>query len=512
MDPEATAVQQTVMAAAAEEATAVDKQSMMAAASGETAAVDQQSVMAAASGETAAVDQQSMMAAASGETAAVHQKSVMAAASGETAAVHQQTAVEAATATANPAVEAAVLVAAMMSEGEATAVIPAMVPTAVMSAVEAAAVVHAVEATVPTAVVPAVVSATAVVPAIVSVAVTPEAVPTAVVPAVVSAAVMPAMVPTAVMSAAEAAAVIPTAIPAPRISAVEAAAAIQQLRSQLQNLESQVRRLQCELKSVQKNQSKLPAPRSSRNRSENNGDGGSQCSSDGELQQPQVNSNLALAVGSRGKFQKYDADIGKVAELRLKSSGEWERIERLLREKLQKIRSERLRQFDLKYEEIKAQDNCALRGNEYKFEDENEFKESWNAHYSKHAACGMTDLIHSNCITGSETSWLHDPELIEEEIAEALQQEKQYEKCNYRRTACKVIECLVGKYNTVWSYKVQTWNPTCVRVAYGEVTKCKQWTFDQHGLVSKEHEFLVDPGRFWSYDLHRSKVYGERPL
>ena len=111
-------------------------------------------------------------------------------------------------------------------------------------------------------------------------------------------------------------------------------------------------------------------------------------------------------------------------------------------------------------------------------------------------------------------NWVDDSTLIEREIAEALQQEKQYERCSYRRTACKMLERLVSKYNSVWCYNDQTPEHRAYfpYIEYKEAENSKQWTFDQYGTVSEEHKFLVDPGRFWSHDLHRSKVYGERPL
>ena len=78
-----------------------------------------------------------------------------------------------------------------------------------------------------------------------------------------------------------------------------------------------------------------------------------------------------------------------------------------------------------------------------------QFRESWNTHYS---------VQHTGY--GSEINWLHNPELVETETSEALQQERQYEKCSYRRTACKELESLVSKYNKVWSYKLQTYDRT----------------------------------------------------
>ena len=336
--------------------------------------------------------------------------------------------------------------------------------TMVAAAGEAAAVVPSMATRVPAAVVP---SETAQVPA---------------------AAVVPSMT-----AQAPAAAVVPS-----MAAQVPAAAMVAAIQPQLQNLEAQVRRLQCELKSAQINQPGFPAPRSSRNRNQPNADGEQQNSADSGV--PQGNYHSALAVGTQ-RYHKHDANSGKVSELRRKSECEWQRIETLLREKLQEIRVERLRQFELMCEGIEQKKFC-----EHKIlfpwaaTSTVEFRESWNRHYS---------MQHTGC--GSETNWLHNPELIETEISEALQQEKQYEKCSYRRTACKVLESLVSKYNKVWSYELLAYDLS-MRVAYGEATQCKQWTFDQYGLMSEEHIFLVDPGSFWSYDLQRSKVYAERPL
>ena len=46
---------------------------------------------------------------------------------------------------------------------------------------------------------------------------------------------------------------------------------------------------------------------------------------------------------------------------------------------------------------------------------------------------------------GRQTPYNYD--LIQEELAEALQQEKEYERCSYRWAACKALDKLIKKYN-----------------------------------------------------------------
>jgi hypothetical protein len=115
--------------------------------------------------------------------------------------------------------------------------------------------------------------------------------------------------------------------------------------------------------------------------------------------------------------------------------------------------------------------------------------------------------------------------LVQHELNEAVQQEKEYEKCCYRRTACKAIECVIMKYNCARNSELpssdQHWhsdsgwhNNSWVGNLYkwGEEHAVKKYRFNQYGTTSEVYKFLVDPGKFWSYDLLRSREYGERPL
>ena len=122
--------------------------------------------------------------------------------------------------------------------------------------------------------------------------------------------------------------------------AVAAAAPSTQVVQQVQNLASQVRRLQCELKSaVQNSQQRFPAPRGNRNQHQGGVDDELQGTNpDSELQQHQGGS-LMPVVGTQ-RYQRHDANSGKVSELRRKSDYEWERLERVTFEKLEEIKTE----------------------------------------------------------------------------------------------------------------------------------------------------------------------------
>ena len=95
---------------------------------------------------------------------------------------------------------------------------------------------------------------------------------------------------------------------------------------------------------------------------------------------------------------------------------------------------------------------------------------------------------------------------IEKAVQKAMHTEKEYERCDYRRTHCKALESLIALHNKC---KIVDWTSRSQDV---ENTKCNKYIFNQYGNVESETKFLVDPERFWSYDLLRSKEYGERPL
>jgi len=247
------------------------------------------------------------------------------------------------------------------------------------------------------------------------------------------------------------------------------------LEKAVQSLHNQIREVRA---------GSLPAPRAGKargNRGTVHND--QQSSSDGEE-----------TAHNRPQYQpqkRHDANSGKVSELRMKSLSEWDRIERLFWEKIKQITAERAQQMEVKLEKIRSGEPDMFKNQEFRA---NAAREKWmRQHY----------------VADRQTPYNYD--LIQEELAEALQQEKEYEKCNYRRTACKALDNLIKKYNVVWRFetKQEYGQP---QESYVETGNCKKWIFDQFGVVSETYNLLVDPGRFWSYDLHRSKVYGERPL
>ena len=103
---------------------------------------------------------------------------------------------------------------------------------------------------------------------------------------------------------------------------------------------------------------------------------------------------------------------------------------------------------------------------------------------------------------------------VDGEIQKAMRQEREYERCDYRRTHCKALELLVSKYNRCSHMKQMHHSMYGVvqGTAYTEAADCVKYSFDHYGMIVQEHEFLVDPERFFSYDLVRSKNYSERPL
>ena len=116
-------------------------------------------------------------------------------------------------------------------------------------------------------------------------------------------------------------------------------------------------------------------------------------------------------------------------------------------------------------------------------------------------------------------------------LNEVMHQEWDYQSCSYRRTACKALELHIKNYNLARSSDVYEQSPNYRRQLGLQVAQspgyCRlesfkweekkysnvqKYQFDQFGQVAETHSFLVDPGRFWSYDLVRSRQYGERPL
>ena len=237
------------------------------------------------------------------------------------------------------------------------------------------------------------------------------------------------------------------------------------LEEAVQSLHNQIREVRA---------GSLPAPRAGKAR-------GSRVTIHNDQQSSSDSEETAHNRPQYQQQKRHDANAGKVSELRMKSLSEWDRIERLFWEKIQQIKAERARQMEVKLEEMRTGQGT---GNL-----------EWQANAAKE-------------------EWMKydfDLDLVAKELAEAIQQEKEYERCSYRRTACKVLDNLIKKYNIVWRFqtKGEYARPQQTHIETGN---CKKWIFDQFGIVSETYNLLVDPGWFWSYDLHRSKVYGERPL
>ena len=155
------------------------------------------------------------------------------------------------------------------------------------------------------------------------------------------------------------------------------------------------------------------------------------------------------ASGSSGDTRHQNA--GKVEELRVRSDFEFDRMEQQAREKLAAIRCTRLEAAP-----ARLQQNI-----------EKEFAN------------------------------------MEEELQLAMEQEKEYQKCSYRRTACKALQGLVQKFNLCRQYGRYT-VPHAQFAQYGEykeTTNFVKCSFNQLGEVATCYHLLVDPGRFWSYDL-----------
>jgi hypothetical protein len=113
--------------------------------------------------------------------------------------------------------------------------------------------------------------------------------------------------------------------------------------------------------------------------------------------------------------QRQDANAGKTAELQQKGEVEWCRIQLQAQEKLNEIKQVRL---------VQARENTAAHSTTYEHF-EGSIKSKFDA-----------------VVTGLET---------------VMQQEKDYQRCSYRRTTCKALERYIRQYNFVRS--TDTHNP-----------------------------------------------------
>ena len=232
-------------------------------------------------------------------------------------------------------------------------------------------------------------------------------------------------------------------------------------------------------------------------------------------------------VGTQ-RYQRHDANSGKVSELRRKSDYEWERLERVTFEKLEEIKTERMEQMEqtiaaFNIDTIYSFDSCE-RDRYKEFAETGEMNYRWDSlersriqevpeRVDESRGCAKENWVANRLgARGQQVPHnLFNQEQLELEVKLAISKEKEYEKCSYRRTACKALESLIMAYNTEWTYLGDP-KPRPRYLGSNEKGKCTKWVFDHHGQVVSTHALLVDPGTFWSYDLHRSKVYGERPL
>ena len=195
--------------------------------------------------------------------------------------------------------------------------------------------------------------------------------------------------------------------------------------------------------------------------------------------------------------------MGKTAELRKKGEGEWKMVEDKARAKLTEIKTERERQIEER-----------ILGLQKKYPQSPSSAQKAKEDFEKQIQDEFTD--------------------IDEGIQKAMHKEKEYERCDYRRTHCQALQdliclhnsCRVGMKSDSSGYMFINEGieaDTDARYqrlksiggfsdGYKESSNCTKYLFNQYGDVEYERKFLVDPDRFWNYDLMRSKIYSERPL
>ena len=117
--------------------------------------------------------------------------------------------------------------------------------------------------------------------------------------------------------------------------------------------------------------------------------------------------------GQQRQQQRRDANVGKTAELRKKGEREWKMIEDKAREKLSEIRAERERQMEdrvLSFQEMYPQLASSNKAN-WEKQIQTEFRN------------------------------------VDKELQKAMHQEKEYERCDYRRTHCKALRDLITTHH-----------------------------------------------------------------
>jgi hypothetical protein len=189
-------------------------------------------------------------------------------------------------------------------------------------------------------------------------------------------------------------------------------------------------------------------------------------------------SNFLFAQRQSGQQrtpQRQDSNAGKTAELRKKGEGEWKMIEDKARAKLSEIRAERERQMERRVLSFQV----------------------------------MYPQLASSLVEKTKANWEKQIQTefnnVDKELQKAMHQEKEYERCDYRRTHCKALQDLIAKHN-----RCKSDNSTSCE--FHEEPNSEKYIFNQYGRLESGTKFLVDPERFWSYDLLRSREYGERPL
>ena len=177
--------------------------------------------------------------------------------------------------------------------------------------------------------------------------------------------------------------------------------------------------------------------------------------------------------------QRQDANAGKTAQLRKKGEMEWDRFEGLARAKLVDVRAEREKQIQTRLD--------------------SQMQQQIQSERSSTNAAANRKCVESRLMEQVKAEFLN----IESEVTEALRMEQEYEHCDYRRTKCKAMQTLISRYNSVKILE---------DTKEQEKGACRKYIFDQYGMVTSVFDFLVDPERFFSYDLVRSRDYSERPL
>ena len=134
-------------------------------------------------------------------------------------------------------------------------------------------------------------------------------------------------------------------------------------------------------------------------------------------------------------------------------------------EKLEEIKDERLIQMERVIETFDL--DTAYAGysqtiiDRYKrFRETGKFEYDWDAGDKRSIEESWTRVDKAKCM--AKEYWTRGPlfnqQKLELEVELAISKEKEYERCNYRRTTCKALETLTIGYNRLWTLK-EEFNP-----------------------------------------------------